>query len=889
MAFRMRWPTEYGTITQAFGANPQVYNKFGLPGHEGIDFMAPHGSEIYAVADGFVSDVRLDGSVDPVGKPYGNQVRIQHDEGFESIYAHLAQAVVTRGQFVKAKQLIGLADNTGNSDGSHLHLSLKKQGATAAGQTNYPHDLIDPTPYLEPFSGGGGTSPQPPANTTINVQVDSPDAGFVNIRQAPYVGASVVDTAKHNAILGALEDAAVARNKVGKTGQWLWVRLPNGKVGYVAAWYLKFPPPAPVEEPATVVFVVVESPTEPLKLRQGPGVGFAQIALLPHGTVLKALEKEAVVKQKIGQMNQWLNVQTPAGVAGYTAAWYVKLQTGDSQPVIPQPVVGAPTSYVIVESPEFGLKVRAGASATTQQVWWVSHKTVLESLEDPATTGKKVGQMDQWIRVRTPARYEGYVAAWYVRRPTQDDTRKPASEVNVPIGVSPHVFGIHAVDIVDDPHTKGAIRGLYQGKGKKGWIFFTQVCGKNAAAIQPNNDIRAFFWEWASQGYGVIVRLNHGYEPGGTLPQAKDYDAFAAAAARWVELFLKRTDVPAADYTWTIQIANEQNNPREHPGGFEHPTEHITPERYAEAFNKTYTKIKAVLPNAIVCPGAIDPYNYMPWKAQNNAQWRPLDYYEKMMANIQSLDGIILHAYTHGPDLSTVTSLKRFGEGTGPLWDHYYDFQIYRLFMERIPAKWRDLPVYITEMNHIHRPAGEHDQGWVNQNTGWVREVYKDIDRWNKTPYAQQIRCGLLYRWFGDQWAIDNKPGVLDDFKMALSSDYRWRTAPIGAFDFAPSAAKPARVERAAPPEERALIRPDDLTRIWGVGEKTQQVLNAGGVLIFEQLARLTPEQLKTLVSESGLQARHLSTWPEQARLIAKGNEKALTDLQTKLGKKVAL
>lgn len=879
MAFRMRWPTEYGTITQRFGVNPQIYNKFGLPGHEGIDFMAPHGSEIYAVADGFVSDVRLDGSADPIGKPYGNQVRIQHDDGYESIYAHLAQAVVTRGQFVKAKQLIGLADNTGNSDGSHLHLSLKKQGATASGQTNYPHDLIDPTSFLEPFSGGGGTSPQPPTNTTINVQVNSPDSGFLNVRQAPYVGAPVVDQAQHNAILGALEDADVARNKVGKTGQWLWVRLPNGKVGYVAAWYLKFPPPVPIEEPVTVVFVVVDSPDDPLKLRQGPGVGYTQVALLPHGTVLKALEKEAVVKQKVGQMNQWLNVQTPAGLTGYCAAWYVKLQAGGTQPVVPQPPTGTPTGYVVVESPEFGLKVRAGASTATQQVWWVPHKTVLESLEDPATTGNKVGKMDQWIKVRTPARYEGYVAAWYVRHPTQEDKRKAATEINCPKGVSPHIFGIHAVDIVDDPHTKGAIRGLYQGTGKKGWVFFTQVCGRTASALQPNNDIRAFFWEWVSQGYGVIVRLNHGYEPGGTLPEKKYYDGFAEAAARWVELFLKRTDLPAADYTWTIQIANEQNNPREHPGGFEHPTEHISPEMYAEAFNKTYAKIKAVLPNAIVCPGAIDPYNYMPWKAQNNAQWRPLDYYEKMLANIHALDGIILHAYTHGPNLAAVTHLQRFGNGTGPLWDHYYDFQIYRLFMERIPAKWRDLPVYITEMNHIHRPAGEHDQGWISQNVGWVREVYKEIDRWNKMPYAQQIRCGLLYRWFGDQWSLNDKPGILEDFKMALSSDYRWRTAEVGAFDFAPSAGKTVSAQQVEHVEERALVRPDDLTRIWGIGDKTEQVLNAAGIVIYEQLARLTPEKLKTIVSESGLRARFLATWPEQAALLARGNKKAHTDL----------
>jgi predicted flap endonuclease-1-like 5' DNA nuclease len=891
MAFRMKWPTEYGTITQRFGENPQVYSKFGLPGHEGIDFMAPHGSEIYAVADGFVSDVRLDGSVDPLGKPYGNQIRIQHDDGYTSIYAHLAQAVVTRGQFIKAKQLIGLADNSGNSDGSHLHFSLKLQGATAVGATNYPHDLIDPTPLLETFSGGGGTPPEPPANPTIKVQVDSPEAGYLNVRAAPYVGADIVDSAQHGAILGALEDKDIATNKVGKTDQWLWVRLPNNKIGYVAAWYLKIPPPTPPVGPGTVLFVVVNSPDDPLKLRQGPGVGYPEIDRMPHGTLLRTLELETIVKQKVGQMNQWLNVQTPAGVSGFTAAWYVKLEETGSQPIIPKPKTGTPTRYVVVESAEFGLKVREGPSVATRQVWKVPHKTALESLEDPATTGNKVGQMDQWIKVRTPTRYEGYVAAWYVRHPQQEDTRKAAGELNVRTGVSPHIFGIHAVDITDDPHTKNAIRSLYDGKGKKGWIFFTQVCGKNAGSIQPNGDIRDFFWEWASQGYGVIVRLNHGYEPGGTLPESKHYDAFAAAAARWVELFLKRPELSGSDYAWTIQIGNEQNNPREHPGGFNNPTEHITAEKYADAFNKTYAKIKAVLPNAIVCPGAIDPYNYMEMKALNNARWRPLDYYDTMMANIHALDGIILHAYTHGPNLDAVTHLRRFTPDTSPLADHFYDFQIYRLFMEHVPPQWRDLPAYITEINHIHRPAGEHDQGWVNQNTGWVRKVYEEINNWNTTPYAQQIRCGLLYRWMGDQWALDNKPGILEDFKMALNSNYRWRTAEAGAFDFALGEGKPARAaaQAAEPAEERALIKPDDLTRIWGIGDKTASVLNDAGILIFEQLARMNTGALKTMISETGLRARHVATWPEQARLIVKGQKDTVQKLQVKLGKKVAL
>ncbi len=61
MAFRMRWPTRQGTIRQRFGEHPAIYGKFGLPGHEGVDLDAPYASEVFAVANGFVSDVRLDG------------------------------------------------------------------------------------------------------------------------------------------------------------------------------------------------------------------------------------------------------------------------------------------------------------------------------------------------------------------------------------------------------------------------------------------------------------------------------------------------------------------------------------------------------------------------------------------------------------------------------------------------------------------------------------------------------------------------------------------------------------------------------------------------------------------------------------------------------------
>ncbi|HLF01565.1 MAG TPA: M23 family metallopeptidase [Anaerolineales bacterium] len=147
--FKLRWPTDYPKISQPFGVNADVYRRFGLPGHEGLDIRAPMNSNVYAAADGTVSMVNNGTKTDGTQHPYGIHIRIQHRDGYQTIYAHLMKANATEGQQVRAGDLIGLADSTGNSTGSHLHLTLKKQGASAAGQTNFPNDVIDPTPFLE--------------------------------------------------------------------------------------------------------------------------------------------------------------------------------------------------------------------------------------------------------------------------------------------------------------------------------------------------------------------------------------------------------------------------------------------------------------------------------------------------------------------------------------------------------------------------------------------------------------------------------------------------------------------------------------------------------------------------------------------------------------------
>ena len=65
-----------------------------------------------------------------------------------TIYAHLSEVQVKTGQLIGKGEVVGLAGSTGNSTGPHLHLSLKKKGATKEGLTAFPYDLLDPTRFL---------------------------------------------------------------------------------------------------------------------------------------------------------------------------------------------------------------------------------------------------------------------------------------------------------------------------------------------------------------------------------------------------------------------------------------------------------------------------------------------------------------------------------------------------------------------------------------------------------------------------------------------------------------------------------------------------------------------------------------------------------------------
>jgi hypothetical protein len=116
---QFRWPV-VGYITQDFWA-----------GHRALDISVPIGSPVYASDSGYVS---FSGWTD-VG--YGWLVRINHGNGFETLYAHNSQLLVVAGEAVVRGQLIALSGSTGHSTGPHCHFEIRYNGT-----------LVNPRLYL---------------------------------------------------------------------------------------------------------------------------------------------------------------------------------------------------------------------------------------------------------------------------------------------------------------------------------------------------------------------------------------------------------------------------------------------------------------------------------------------------------------------------------------------------------------------------------------------------------------------------------------------------------------------------------------------------------------------------------------------------------------------
>lgn len=116
----------------------EQYAKFGLKGHNGLDYATPSGTRIIAPHDGKIIEATFD------SQGYGIYLKIENSiEG--SVLAHLREFRVGVGDGIKEGELVGYSDNSGNSTGPHLHW----------GYYRFPRDrkngfagFIDQTPYI---------------------------------------------------------------------------------------------------------------------------------------------------------------------------------------------------------------------------------------------------------------------------------------------------------------------------------------------------------------------------------------------------------------------------------------------------------------------------------------------------------------------------------------------------------------------------------------------------------------------------------------------------------------------------------------------------------------------------------------------------------------------
>ncbi len=110
-------PTTSRKVTSGFGYRPRFRRM-----HKGIDVKVQTGDTIYAAFDGKVRIVRYE------RRGYGKYVVLRHENGLETIYAHLSKYLCDVNEEVKAGQPIGLGGNTGRSYGSHLHFETRVMG-----------------------------------------------------------------------------------------------------------------------------------------------------------------------------------------------------------------------------------------------------------------------------------------------------------------------------------------------------------------------------------------------------------------------------------------------------------------------------------------------------------------------------------------------------------------------------------------------------------------------------------------------------------------------------------------------------------------------------------------------------------------------------------------
>jgi peptidoglycan LD-endopeptidase LytH len=174
--------------------------------HHGVDIFAPRGTPVLAATDGVVTRV----ATQPLG---GHVVWVRDEErGINQYYAHLDAQFVEPGDTVRRGDPVGTVGNTGNARTTppHLHFGLYQRG----------EGPVDPWYFL--------LQPPPSAPPSVVAAADLPDwvaprEDGIRLRTTPNPRAGIVAELAQGEALQVMAGA----------GEWLRVRLPDGRGGFI--------------------------------------------------------------------------------------------------------------------------------------------------------------------------------------------------------------------------------------------------------------------------------------------------------------------------------------------------------------------------------------------------------------------------------------------------------------------------------------------------------------------------------------------------------------------------------------------------------------------------------------------------------------------------------
>ncbi len=183
----------------------------------------------------------------------------------------------------------------------------------------------------------------------------------------------------------------------------------------------------------------LEVTNDGVRIRETP-VNGKPIGQLNKGDIVDVLDKADDARAKVGKKGEWIKVREADGIEGYTSAGFLKLQTEnvptttppagtkpqETKPADTAPATPAPTPTPTPSAPaKTPARVQPTTTLNLRQTMDTSSPAnilnklggfdILDIVEDATAAQAKIGQKDQWIKVRTQSGQEGYVSAQYVQ------------------------------------------------------------------------------------------------------------------------------------------------------------------------------------------------------------------------------------------------------------------------------------------------------------------------------------------------------------------------------------------------------------------------------------------------------------------------------------------